>query len=110
MEVILKWAEDFQSQTVMLQHIQEVIQQGHCMDVDPHKLSWDLWGHLNLAIPATSGDRTAFDNVAAGNCLDAWRRIVDPFGPRSEERLLKMHKDIINPRASQSLSTILHDM
>ena len=80
------------------------------MDADPHKLSRDLWGHLNLAIPAASNDRAAFDNAPAGNGLDAWRRIVDPLGPRREERLFKMHKDIINPSPSQSLSAILHDI
>ena len=110
MEDLLKWAEDFQSQPVTPHHVQEIIDQGHCLDSDPHKLSRDLWGYLNLAIPPTSGDRVAFDNAAAGNGLDAWRRIVDPLGPRSEERLFKMHKDIISPKVSQSLTTILHDL
>lgn len=56
MEMLLKWAEDNQSQPVTSQQIQEAIDQGHCMDADPHKLSRDLWGHLNLAIPAASSD------------------------------------------------------
>ena len=80
------------------------------MDNDPTRLSRDLWGHSNLIIPVTSGDRAAFDNAPAGNGLDAWRRIVDPLSPRSEERLFKMHKDIINPPMSKSVSTILHDI
>ena len=80
------------------------------MDHDPTKLSRDLWGHLNLAIPVQSGDRVAFDNAPPGNGFDTWRRIVDPLGPRSEERLFKMHKDIINPTPTRSIATVLHDI
>ena len=33
---------------------------------------------------------------------------VDPLGPRSEERLFKMHKDVINPKPVDSLASVLH--
>ena len=57
---------------------------------------------------SSSSDRTALDIAPPGNGFDAWRRIVDPLGPRSEERLFKMHKDIINPTPADSLATVLH--
>ena len=63
---------------------------------------------MNLAISASRGDRTAFVNAPPGNGFDAWRRIVDPLGPRSEERLFKMHKDIINPKPPDCLASVLH--
>ena len=68
------WAEDFQSAPISTQHISTTAVQ-QCMDNDPVKLRRDLWGHLNLAIPVTSGDRVAFDNAPPGKGLDAWRRL-----------------------------------
>ena len=33
---------------------------------------------------------------------------MDLLGPRSKERLFKMHKDIINPKPADSLASVLH--
>ena len=62
MEHLLLWAEGLQSTPVTDHHILHSSCAGHCMDHDPTKLGRDLWGHLNLAIPVTSGDRVAFDS------------------------------------------------
>ena len=59
-----------------------------------------LWGYLNLNIPATCKERTAFDNAMGGNGLDAWRRMIEPLGPHTEARLFEMHGRPINPKTS----------
>ena len=105
MEALLVWAESFKSQTIHPQHIEQYVSAGMCYDHHPTKLSRDLWGYLNSNIPQTSKDCPILDNATGGNGLDAWRRIVDPLGPRSEERLFKMHKDVINPTPARSVSS-----
>ena len=110
MEFLLLWAEDFQSRPATNQHTSSMADSGQCMDHDQLKLSRDLWGHLNLVLPVTSADRTAFDLAPPGNGLDAWRRIVDPLGPRSKERLFNMHTDVINPKTARSVSSVLHEI
>ena len=97
MQKLLVWAEDVQAELVTQGHLADYVNSGACLNHDPERLGKDLRGHMNLAILASSGDRTAFDNAPPGNGFDAWRRIVDPLGPRSEEHLSKMQKDIINP-------------
>ena len=99
MDQLLFWAENLQAEAVTQGHVADYANCGVCLKC----LGKDLWGHMNLAISASSGDRTAFDNAPPGNGFDACRRIVDPLRPRSEERLLEMHKDIIDPKPADVL-------
>ena len=84
--------------------------QGYCLDHDASKLSRDLWGYLNLNIPGTSRDRTAFDNAVGGNGLDAWRRLLEPLGPNTESRLFEMHRVLVNPKSSKNVHEVLRDL
>ena len=54
--------------------------------------------------------RSAFDNAKAGNDFDAWRQIVVPGGPRSEQRLHAMHNDVARPSASKRLADVEGDL
>ena len=108
MEKLFIWAEYFQAEPVTHGHVADNVNSGVCFNQDLERLGKDLWGRMNLAISASSGDRTAFDNAPLGNGFDTWRRIVDPRGPRSGERLFKMHKDIINPKPADNLASLLH--
>ena len=73
-------------------------------------MSKDLWGYLNLSIPAACKERTAFDNAIGGNGLAAWRRMIEPLGPNTEARLFEMHRGIINPKTSKTMHDVLHDL
>ena len=101
-------AEYFQAEPVAQGHVADYVNSGAYLNHDPERLGKDLWGHMNLAISDSSGGRNAFDNAPPGNGFDAQRRIGDPMGPRSEERLFKMHEDIINPKPADSLASVLH--
>ena len=110
MERILKWAESFQTTTVVNQHVEDLGNQGLCMDNSPGKLSRDLWGFLNLNIAGTSKDRSLFDGAVGGNGLDAWRRFLEPLGPNTEERLYTMHDRVTHPKASKTIKEIIQDL
>ena len=51
MQQLLLWAESFQTTTISQAHIEEIAQQGWCMDHFAAKLSRDLLGYFNLNIP-----------------------------------------------------------
>ena len=110
MERILKWAESFQTTTIVSQHVEDLINQGLCMDNSPGKLSRDLWGFLNLNISGTSKDRSLFDGAVGGNGLDAWRRLLEPLGPNTEERLYTMHDRVTHPKASKTVKDVIQDL
>ena len=59
---------------------------------------------------AGAKDRTAFDRAPPGDGFDAWRRVVVPIGPRSEERLHEMHQSVTRPPRSHRLSDIEADL
>ena len=63
-----------------------------------------------MNIPRSSRDRSLFDNAVGGNGFDAWRRLTEPIGPNSEERVLEMYKEVINPKTSKHVSDVLHDL
>ena len=54
MERLLKWSESFQTLTISTGHVDDIVNQGLCLDHSPGKLNRDLWGFLNLNIPGTS--------------------------------------------------------
>jgi hypothetical protein len=110
MERILKWSESFQTTAISTQHIEDLNNQGLCMDHTPGKLSRDLWGFLNLNVPAVSRNRTLFDGAVGGNGLDAWRRLLEPIGPNTEERLNTMYDSVTHPKVSKSFKEIMQDL
>ena len=110
MEKLLKWAEKFQTTTITSQHVEDVNNQGMCMDHSAGKLSRDLWGFMNLNIPGTSRDRNLFDGATGGNGFDAWRRILEPLGPNTEERLYTMHDQVTHPKPSKHVKEIIQDL
>ena len=50
MRELLPWAESFQSQTILDEHIAALSQSHLCLDSSPEKISRDLWGYLNLCL------------------------------------------------------------
>ena len=81
---------------------------GICCDIEPEKLSRDLWGYFNLCLAGS--EKVAIDNVESGNGFDAWRRVAVPIGPRSEAQLSCMHKEVHSPRASRRLADVVVDL
>ena len=81
---------------------------GTCSDVEPEKLSRDLWGYLNLC--RAGSEKVAFDNVDPGNGFNALRRLVVPIGPRSEAQLHRMLKEVQSPSASRRLGDVMNDL
>ena len=69
------------------------------------KLSHGPWTFLTLTL-AKSKDRAAFDNAKPSQGLDAWRRLVVPIGPRSDQRLHEMHNAVIRPVRSKKVSDL----
>ena len=55
-------------------------------------------------------EKIAFNDVDPGNGFDAWRRLVVPFGPRSEAQLHRMHKNVYGPPTSRRLGDVLSDL
>ena len=109
MEHMLNWAERFQSKEITEHDVSTLRNSPWMRETDPLKLSNDLWSFLNLTM-GESRDRAAFDNARAGNGFDAWRRIIVPVGPRSEERLRSMHREVTRPRASANLAQLEKDL
>ena len=110
MERVLVWAEKFQTTTITTQHVEALGHSELCMDHLPMKLSRDLWGYLNLNIPPGSQDRSAFDGAVGGNGLDAWRRMLEPIGPNTEERVDAMYEDVTHPKPSKSVREVIQDL
>ena len=77
MKHFLPLAEGFQSQVIEHHHVLGLAGIEVCIDIDPAKLSLDLWGFLNLC--RSGEEKVAFNNVDPGNGFDAWRRIVVPI-------------------------------
>ena len=50
-------------------HVEDMGNRGFMLEYSPAKLSRDMWGSLNLNIPATS--RAAFNNQTPGNGFNA---------------------------------------
>ena len=51
-----------------------------------------------------------FGNIESGNGFEAWRKLVVPIAPRSEARLMFMHRDIIKPPPSKRLADVIADI
>ena len=79
-----------------------------CSDHDPTRLSFELWGHLNLCLHGE--EKIMFNNAEPGNGFDAWRRIVVPIGPWSEAQLHRSHKGVMTPPTSRRLGDVLNDI
>ena len=109
MEHFLNWAEKFQSVTIGDYDIATLRGSPWVRKTDPERLSNELWTFLNLTFSNVS-DRSALDNAKAGNGFDAWRRIVVPVGPRSEQRLHAMHNDVTRPNSSKRLADVERDL
>ena len=103
------WAERFQSRTITDFDIAKLRDSPLIRKTDPEKISNELWSFLNLTF-GNVRDRSAFDNARAGNGFDAWRRIVEHVGPRSEQRLHSMHNDVTRPSASKRLADVERDL
>ena len=108
MKVFLRWAESAQSNTITDSHVRALSESGFCLDNDPLQLSRDLWGYLNLSL--TGKEHENFGNVESGNGFEAWRKLVVPLAPRSEARLMFMHRDIIKPPPSKRLTEVIADI
>ena len=96
MEMFLLWAENWQSHPISKADVASLAQSNVCMDHDPSKLSKDLWSFLNLSM-AGARDKSHLEHADPGNGFDVWRRIVVPLGPRSAERLGRMHDAVTIP-------------
>ena len=59
---------------------------------------------------ATSRDRALYNNATPGNGFDAWRRLVEPLGPNTIERMFDMRRDVTRPKKASSLATVVHDL
>ena len=101
MKHFLLSAESFQSHVIEETHVQALAGFGVCSDVEPIKLSQDLWGYPNLCLHGD--EKVAFNNVDPGNRFDARRRVVVPIGPRSGAQLHRMHKGVHNPPTEQEV-------
>ena len=108
MDAFLRWAESAQATEITHGHIGWLSQSGFCADQEPHRLSRDLWGYLNLCL--SGKQKLTFNNVPKGNGFEAWRRIVVPIAPRSEARLHEMHGDVHRPAPSKRLADVLGDI
>ena len=108
MKVFLRWAESAQAHTITDSHVRALADSGFCSDNDPLQLSRDLWGYLNLSL--TGKEHESFGNVDSGNGFEAWRKLVVPIAPRSEARLMFMHRDIIKPPPSKRLTDVIGDI
>ena len=110
MERLLKYSESFQTMIILTGHVEDIVNQGLCLDHSPGKLNRDLWGFLNLNIPGTSKDRMLFDGATGGNGFDAWRRLMEPLGPNTEERLYTMHDLVTHPKTSKNTKEVIQDL
>ena len=108
MKHYLQWAESFQGHEISDSHVRGLANSGVCSDHDPSRLSFELWGHLNLCLHGE--EKITFNNVEPGNGFDAWRRIVVPIGPRSEAQLHRSHKAVMTPPTSRRLGDVLTDI
>ena len=108
MKHCLQWAESFQGHEISDAHVRGLANSGVCSDYDPSRLSFELWGHLDLCLHGE--EKITFDNVEPGNGFDAWRRIVVPIGPRSEAELHRTHKAVMTPPTSRKLGDVLVDI
>ncbi len=109
MKETFNWAEQYQSREVAEYDVITLRCSPWMRETDSLKLSTDLWSFLKLTM-AESRDRAFFDYAPAGNGFDAWRRIVVPVGPRSEEGLRSMHREVTRPRHSASLANLERDL
>ena len=105
MKHYLQWAESFQGHEISHAHVRGLANSGLCRDHDPFRLSFELWGHLNLSLHGE--EKITFNNVEPGNGVDAWRRIVVPIGPRREAQLHRTHKAVMTPPTSRKLVDVL---
>ena len=81
------WAESFQSHVITDDHVRGLSPARVCFDHDLQRLSFELWGHLNMCLHCE--EKIAFNNVEPGKVFDACRRVVVPIGPRSEVHKLR---------------------
>ena len=108
MDAFLRWAESAQAVEITHAHVGWLSQSSFCSDHEPHRLSRDLWGYLNLCL--SGKQKLAFNNVPKGNGFEAWRRITLPIAPRSEARLHEMHGDVHRPPSSKRLAEVMGDI
>ena len=83
MDAFLRWAESAQAVEITHAHVGWLSNSGFCSDQEPHRLSRDLWGYLNLSL--TGKTKITFNNVPKGE----WIRGVAPHhrSNRSQERV-----------------------
>ena len=106
---LLDWAESAQERTISSQHVAAASNFGYCFDVEPMKLSHELWTYLNLAL-GDGKEKLAFNNVERSNGFEAWRKLVVPAKPRSKARVHLMHRDVHNPPMSRGLQHVMEDI
>ena len=110
LDMILKYVESFGAEPITPGHVEDMGNRGFMTEFTLPKLSRDMWGYLNLNIPAVSKDRTLFNNANPGNGFDAWRRLIDPLKPNTIERMFEFHRDITRPKKAASVATVIHDI
>ena len=106
---ILNWIESLQSTVVTELHMAMLRNWPGIRDTDPEQLSENIWAYMNLVM-ANASNKSAFESAEAGNGFDAWRRIMEPIGPNSEERIQEMYRNTINPRPPKHAGEVLHDL
>ena len=105
MESLLLWAESFQHNAILPQHVEDCRNFG-CMDRDPVRLSSDLWTFLNLNLGTSLTVRTTFSNVPRLQGFEAWRRIVVPLVPKTAARRHDMHTKVHAPARTTRLDQV----
>ena len=108
MRHVLQRAESFQGHEMTDAHVRGLADSGVCSDHDPSRLSFELWGHLNICLHI--GEKIILHNVKPGNSFDVWRHIVVPIGPRSDAQLHRTHKAVMTPLTSRRLGDVLTDI
>ena len=106
---LLAWAESAQERIISSQHVAAASGFGYCFDIEPMRLSHELWTYLNLAL-GDGKEKLSFNNVERSNGFEAWRKLVVPAKPRSKARVHLMHRDVHNPPMSRSLQHVMEDI
>ena len=89
MEPLLDWVVKRQLQKIEPEDVGTADAGMHC----PNTLSRNLWGYLYLALAGTSA-AADFHNVKRLNGLEAWRRLLFIFKPRSEAKRHALHTSV----------------
>ena len=81
MAAFLPWAESAQAHPITHEHVNALTESGYMVEVEPLRLSKDLWGYLNLAI--TDKKQTSM--------LEARNRLIPTHRKETRRALLQNH-------------------